>query len=658
MLATRRAAHAEESAEVEVLFANVKKMKAVTKKIEASMARLDQSGRTVQEAIGPVYGNTQRLQTQNDNIDRIQAAIGKLREPIDMQDREERILRSRPDRVGLQEYISSIDRTSQALRSLKSTNMRSNQQVISNLTNLLQIGTENLEGVFRDMLREDSQPIEPLKQITTGKDYPRMSSNKASQLRTVNQHIAGYASQAAQTSELAPSAKVYAHERGQYIMLSLQNLATASKSTARKVDASAVYRQGSNGIGSYAQGLQGMYTAEYDNICHIFSRDEWGPVLLATCQSSLAAFASTLRDLDAHVRENILTDCYLAYEIIEVVSGMSHHLESKTGELKYALSEALKPVRETAKSSLSILLNDTRTKVQQMQALPVDGSTVPLTTEVMTRLQLMTAYLPPLSSIMRSLGDGGWSSPSATSSTTSIPTIKSFDVGADGKQLFAHYTTDTIETLISTLESRSRSLLRGKGLQGVFLANNICVVERMIRNSELDSLLQGTQPKIDAWRKKASTSYNEAWRDATKELLDTQYTARAARPPSTGVAVDSGAILKSLNSKDRDDVKKKFTNFNTNFDELVTKHKSYKMEPEVRQTLAAELSFVGTMYERFWQRYHEVDKGRGKYVKYDKQQMSALLAGFAGIEPVHWANGDARESTHSEICVLRLRSSL
>ncbi|KAK1054273.1 exocyst complex component exo70, partial [Friedmanniomyces endolithicus] len=51
----RRAAHAEESAEVEVLFANVKKMKAVTRKMEASMARLEQSGRTVQEAIGPVY---------------------------------------------------------------------------------------------------------------------------------------------------------------------------------------------------------------------------------------------------------------------------------------------------------------------------------------------------------------------------------------------------------------------------------------------------------------------------------------------------------------------------------------------------------------------------------------------------------------------------
>jgi len=626
----RRAAHAEESAEVEVLFANVKKMKAVTRKMEASMARLEQSGRTVQEAIGPVYGNTQRLQTQNANITRIQEAIDKFREPLDMRDREERVLRSRPDRVGLQEYISSMDRTSQALRNLQKTNMRANQQTIMELTELLRIGTENLEGVFRDMLREDSQPIEPLKQITTGKDYPRISSTKSGRLSTVNQQVAKYSSYATQPGDLPPSAKVYAHERGQYIMLSLQNLATASKSTARKVDASAIYRQGSNGIGSYAQGLQGMYLAEYDNIGHIFSRDEVSAVMQATCLSSLTDFSSTLRDLDAHVRENMLTDCYLAYEIIEVVSGMTHQLESKTGELKYALSEALKPGRETAKSSLSFLLNDTRTKIQQMQALPVDGSSIPLTAEVMTRLQLMTAYLPPLSSIMHSLGDGGWSAPSTTSSTTSIPTIKSVDVGADGKTLFAHYAADTLDTLLAALEARSRSLLRGRSLQGVFLANNVCVAERMIRTSELDPLLAATaQPKLDAWRKKATQAYIDAWKEPSTHLLDVQFTAKAPRPPSTGAAVDSGAILKALNSKDKDGIKEKFRNFNASFDDLVAKHKAYKMEAEVRRALGRDVqNFIEPLYNRFWERYHEVDKGKGKYVKYDRQQMAGALAGL------------------------------
>lgn len=626
-----RAAFAEESAEVEVLYANLEKMKSLTKKIQGSMGRLDTSGRTVQEAIGPIYGNTQRLQTTNANVDRILAAIEKIKEPLDMRNREERIIRSRPDRAGLAEYISSIDRTNQALRSLKTTNMRSNQQAISELTNLITVGTQSLEDVFRDILRQDSQPIEPLKQITTGSEFPRVSSGKSQQLRTINTHISTFASQAGKPGDLTPSGKVYAHERGQYIALSLQNLSTASISTARKVSAEAIYKQGSNAIGSYAQGIQGMFTAEYDNICPIFSREEWGAVLSATCQGSLSAFAETLKQLDQHIRNNLLTDCYLAYEIIDVVSNTTFQLESRTGELKHAMSDALKPVRETAKSSLTTLLNDIRSKIQQMTALPLDGTVVPVTIEVMTRLQLMTSYLPPLSSIMRSLGDGGWSQQSsATSSASSIPTLKSFDVGADGKQLFAHYCTDTIETLLSNLETRAKQVLRGKSLQGVFIANNISVVERMIRSSELASLLPSAQTKLEAWKKKSTQLYLDAWKEPSMFLLDSQVTSRAPRPPSTGQAIDSAAILKGLGSKDKDGIKEKFRNFNVSFDDLVAKHKSYRMEGEVRRGLARDVQqFIEPLYTRFWERYHEVDKGKGKYVKYDKSQLSAVLASLA-----------------------------
>lgn len=60
-----KGAFAEESAEVEVLFANMEKMKTLTKKIQASKNRLETSGRVVQDAITPILGNTQKLQTTN-----------------------------------------------------------------------------------------------------------------------------------------------------------------------------------------------------------------------------------------------------------------------------------------------------------------------------------------------------------------------------------------------------------------------------------------------------------------------------------------------------------------------------------------------------------------------------------------------------------------
>jgi exocyst complex protein 7 len=64
-MVARKAAFAEESAEVEVLYANLEKLKALTRKIQGSMNRLEMSGKSVEEAISPILGNTRRLQTTN-----------------------------------------------------------------------------------------------------------------------------------------------------------------------------------------------------------------------------------------------------------------------------------------------------------------------------------------------------------------------------------------------------------------------------------------------------------------------------------------------------------------------------------------------------------------------------------------------------------------
>jgi exocyst complex protein 7 len=627
MISHRHAAFAEEAAEVEVLYAGLDKMKSVTKKIQSSIARLDETGRTVQDAIGPIYGNTQRLQAQNSNIDKILAAIERVKQPLDMRDKEEQILRDKPERVGLTEYIASIDRTNQALRDLKNTNIRSNQNAISELSKLLAVGTGNLENVFRDLLRQDSQPIEPLKQIMQRLEFPRIAASKSAQLRTINGHISSNMSQIAPAGELTPSAKIYSLERGLYLSSSLQNLATACISTARKVSPDAVYRPGSCAIETYASGIQGMFIAEYDNICPIFGREEWGPVLSATCQESLRVFSSTLRDLDAHIRNHFITDCYLAYEIMDVVSNTTFQIENRTGELKMAMNDALKPIRETAKASLSMLIIDIRTKITQILQLPQDGGALPITAEVMGRLQVMTTYLPPLSSIMRSLGDGGWQQPNAVTSSTSVPTLKSFDVGADGKQLFAHYCIDTITALLESLEIKAKNQLKGRSLQGLFMANNLAIIERAARTPELQTVMASAQPKVDMWKKKATQNYLDAWKEPSAYLLDVQYTSKQPRPPSTGQAIDSAAILKSLSTKDKDAIKEKFKNFNIAFDDLISRNKMLKWEPEVRRQFGKDVQmFIEPLYSRFWERYHEVDKGKGKHVRYDKAQLSNMLA--------------------------------
>lgn len=176
---------------------------------------------------------------------------------------------------------------------------------------------------------------------------------------------------------------------------------------------------------------------------------------------------------------------------------------------------------------------------------------------------------------------------------------------------------------------KARLLLKGKNLQGIFIANNVAIITRMIRSSELAPLMESYAKKLGDWRKQSTAMYLEAWREPSGFLLDVQYTNRTKeRPTSSGA--DSVAIVKSLSSKDKDSIKDKFKNFNISFDELVTRHKSYSMEPEVRTQLAKEVqNIIEPLYNRFYDRYREIDKGKGKYVKYDKNELNRALASFS-----------------------------
>lgn len=503
---------------------------------------------------------------------------------------------------------------------MKTSNLRANQQTMTDLQRLIKSGNTQLENSFDKMLRvETPRSIEPLQYTIKNTPFPLLTQDKISRLSLMNSYVSDNS-----LSE-NPLIRMYADVRGQYLSQTLVNLAYASVNTAKKKSPDAIYRAGTNGIGMYAQAMEGLFVAEYDNICNIFMRQDWGPAFQMTCQAPLAELARTIRELNNHIKAHLNTDCYLAYEVTEIMSNLSNNLEERTGELKATLAAALKPVRETGKSSLAELLEDTKRKVGGMQALPSDGAPVPIVSETMQRLQTMVDFLRPISSIMISLGDGGWRSGAAANvSLDGIPSLSSFDIGADGKEIFAHYCTDTIDALMTALEQKARMLLKGKSLWGVFLANSVTIIERMIRDSDLKPLLEGRLSSLDTWRKKAKSFYADACKDVSMHLFDVIHTNRSQRPPSG--SNESASILKGLSSKDKDSIKAKFQQFNASFDELVARHKTYSMEREVRQMFAKDMQqILEPLYNRFWDRYHEIDKGKGKYVKYDKSSIAAVF---------------------------------
>ncbi|GLI75652.1 exocyst complex component exo70 [Penicillium ochrochloron] len=624
MVAPRNTAFAEESAEVEVLYANLEKLNRLTKKIQGSLVRLETSGKVVKEAIGPIYSNTQSLQITNSNIDKVNDAIERLRQPLDAKSREEGVIRAGPQSSGLSQYLSAMKRVEKALVDLNATNLRSNQKAMSDFNALLSTGSNMLQDTFKAELMQHVTPIEPLHYLTKELPFPSLPEDTIAQLAPLASAIGSAAIHGPQRGKGdSPAMKIYSDVRGPYINASLQNLSIASLNTVKRRPTDGPYKQGTNGIGIYSNALEGFIVVEHGIIVQIFTGDQQGLVLQATFLPAMGEYSKTLRELNQYIKANLMTDCFLAFEIIEIVTAMSYRIDSKTAELKSLLIEALRPVRETAKSSLSELLEETKRKAATA-SLPPDGGSIPLVDEVMSSLATLTGYSGPLASILTSLGDGNWRSNSNTASTAPL------DVGPDSGTLFSHFILDMIEALMTALEARGRTFHRTKAALGVFLSNVFCVVDRSIRSSpELARYLGAPDSiaRIDSFRKRATSTYLDAWKDTSQCLLDVQYTSRTGARPSSGGAVDSSAIVKNLSSRDRDAIKEKFKCFNASFDEMMSRHKNLHMEREVRSVLSRELQTVlEPLYSRFYDRYVEIDKGRGKYIKYDKASLAVQLA--------------------------------
>ncbi|KIW39856.1 uncharacterized protein PV06_08429 [Exophiala oligosperma] len=635
MVAQRNAAFAEESAEVEVLLASLGKTKDLTKKIAASLARLDASGQIVNDAIGPIYGNTKQLQVTSRNIDRVNEAIEKLRQPLDARGREENIIRQGPKSAGLPQYLAALKRVDKALTDLNSSGLRSNQQAISEFHNLLLTGVNQLNDLYRKMLQEDANSIEPLHFITKQIPFPSVAQDKAQTLGQISMAIASAGAHSARLGQRDDdvAARMYAEIRGDYINNSLQNLSMASISTSKRRNTdTTIYREGSSGVGAYAKALESMFLAEAENTSRIF-RNDGGRVFGMTCSKALSTFARTLSELNSFIKSRLLTDCFLAYEILDLVTPLSYRLDSRTGQLRSQFADALRPLRETARSSFSDLLTQTRRQAETVSTLPPDGNTITLVSESAKRLQTLANFDRPLLVLLSSIGDGNWKGPSSSAGLASQSSLNlELTPSAENPNLLSHYLLDLVDTLLGTLNTRSQTIHPKKSMQGIFQLNSAAVLARAVQSSPDLARYIGISPhneRLEKFRKRATELYMTSWREASMHLFDTIHTS-GSRPMSgqgPGQAIDSTSIIKSLGSKDKDKIKEKFKVFNTSFDELVVRHKGLHMENEVRSYISREITaLIEPLYARFWDRYHEVDKGKGKVVKYSKGELSGMLA--------------------------------
>ncbi len=230
---TRNAAFAEEKAEVEVLQARVSSHVELGKKLAAISARLQGSGTSVSESIGPIHDNTRDHQTIANNIEMLNTEITRMIEQGRDTGNEKTIIRAGPRQVGLDEFLASMKRLQRAQAKMSSSNMRVQQQAIGDINELLDEGSLMLQDYFRKMVADSIAPVEPLQYITKQRPFPTLTEDHTFQLAA----IAKTFSLLNNPSPESPIIRIYSDLRANYLASSLQSMSKCGdgSSTVRRL---------------------------------------------------------------------------------------------------------------------------------------------------------------------------------------------------------------------------------------------------------------------------------------------------------------------------------------------------------------------------------------------------------------------------------------
>lgn len=343
-------------------------------------------------------------------------------------------------------------------------------------------------------------------------------------------------------------------------------------------------------------------------------------------------FQSTTQAINVFVRKNLITDCLVAFDVLEMIHRSAGEILLAVEQPPFNLEGAAsKELRKTAQDALFEMLRYTESQVSAMPQLPADFKVLDITKQVTLWIGRLAEYDMTLASLMIPLGAPvNWQIKLAFHSTFSSAPVTSSSSGPKsymGSEIVVLFISELIDDLLVNIEIKARAQYKKVTRVGLQVIANLLHLERGLRqSSELIGLLSagGGFDRIDKIRKRALNMFLEGWKVCASHLMD----VTVVRSNSTTSSGKTGA----MSSRDREAVKEKFRGFNTDFEDLVTKFKEYAFaDAELRAYLAREVSFISPLYNRFYEKYKsgEFSKHTEKYIKYSKTQLDATLASLA-----------------------------
>lgn len=382
----------DDETELLVLVESLKKSDALSSRIARSLATLQSSAVAVESSMQPIFNATKSLSTLSKNIDAAIIAIRKTTQYDEVLALEEPIIKTGPQATSVASYASSLLRLYDAIESLQMADFPNAKHSRARMIEVLEYGSIQLEEEFKFQLLKFSRPIEPLHYITKSLPFPIYPEPELQLLKTYFTILPPNPDENVISKIQNAILVAYVDIRAERMASSLSTLAQGTLNTTHR-RSSVPYDRGSNGFSTYCQSLTGLLKAEAANSDMLASKDVAG-LLPDIAKFAVSNFTKVIRDVCDYIGQNLLSECFLAFEMIEDLAYSIKLLESTLdAESREQLKQNLARLKSLATSSFSELIEDVRRKGAAIHSLTSDTGVLGIIPDVWLSFFLLT-YRP------------------------------------------------------------------------------------------------------------------------------------------------------------------------------------------------------------------------------------------------------------------------
>lgn len=332
----------------------------------------------------------------------------------------------------------------------------------------------------------------------------------------------------------------------------------------------------------------------------------------------------------------------------------------------------------TALNLLSDFLDEVRNSGTKSSNLPDDATVHELSSNTMNHMKRICEYLEFTEILFVSFSNFHWTSSNSSTPVSSTPAAKDLDFlhrivqstiqfkkknqsiltpasttppqrdsdSLSVQQAFPNtrkYLLDLFTELLSNLETKSKGYKKGGGgsaigsgraegatasgdkntpkpvISTIFLINNFHFILKNIRTQPLLLHLLDVEAKLEKRVGEELAAYQECWNHIIEHLMDTTF-------------IRNGEIKQQLSSSERQNIKDRFKNFNSDFEDLHKLQRKFSVpDIELRTSIIRTVKkMVLPMYSRFLDRYQTISFSNtpSKYIKYDSFLLELMLDQF------------------------------